>query len=149
MYVNGSYDLADSITARNARENRFVEWSANDFELVAFAELSDQVEILWPVLDEPFQQATGIVERYRQRRKFSQQFQKRRVAVLKRPMKDIVEIADRLVIVNDQGQAKLSHWVPSMFFWLPQTQKVLIDLPDQLASPDLLSAGECSPQAQA
>ena len=56
------------------------------------------------MLIQPLHQAAACVQRNPNRWKLFKQIQKRQVAVLIRRLEDVVEIADRLVVVQDQTE---------------------------------------------
>ena len=98
-------DLPDAVAARNARQDRLVERPAEDLDLPALDELAEPVDVLGVMLDEPFQQAAGGVQRDRELRVVAEDVQERAVAVLVRRFEDPVEIADRLVVVQGENQS--------------------------------------------
>ena len=97
-------DLTDAVSRRQHREHRFVEGTAHDLDLPFGHESGDAVEIVGVVPVEPFGQRSARMERQPDAGMPFEQFQERQVAVLVGLLDDAVEVADGLVVVENEDE---------------------------------------------
>ncbi len=99
-------DLPDAIARRNHGQDRLVERTAEHFDLAFADQTLEPFDILGFASHEPFEKRPARVQHEGNFPVFVQQFQPRLVAEPIRRFEDIVEIADRLVIVQRQDKAE-------------------------------------------
>ena len=98
--------MPDAIAARDHRQDRFVERSADDFDPPLGRQFGQPVDVLRVLGRQPFEQAAARVERDLEvGRVAGKDVQERLVALLVRLLDDAVEVADRLVVMQRQNQA--------------------------------------------
>ena len=98
-------DLADAVAGGDHRQDRLVEGPADDLDPALGDQLGQAVEILGMLDVEPFHQRAAGVQADLQRLVAAEDVEKRPVAVLVGLLEDVVEIADGLMIVEDQDES--------------------------------------------
>ena len=108
--VGVSCDLADAVARGDHRQDRLVERPADDLDPAGCDQAGQAIDIFAVPLVEPFHQRPAGVQRDRQIRVGLEDVQERQVAVLIGLLEDAVEVADRLVVVQDQAKANANSW---------------------------------------
>ena len=97
-------NLADAITGRQHREHRLIERAADDFNLAFGDQTGHAVEVVGMVTVEPLHQRTAGVEGQPNAGMTFEQFQQRQVAVVVGLFDDPIEVADWLVVMEDEDE---------------------------------------------
>ena len=97
-------DLADAIPRGNHRQNRLVICPAENLDPPLLDELGQPVDVLGLVRAEPLHQRAADVQRHLQRGIAAENVEEVAIAIVERPLKNVVEVADRLMVV--QGEDK-------------------------------------------
>ena len=97
-------DLTDPIARRNHRHDRLVKRAADDFDSARGDQARQPIQILGMVDVEPLHQRPAGVQGHLQARIALEDVQKRPVAVLIGLLENVVEIADRLMVVQDKQE---------------------------------------------
>src|SRR6266853_1355558 len=99
-------NLFDSIFVGDGNQNRFVKSSANDLHLAARDERPNALDVLRMLFGQPFQERTGVMQPQTDARVTGHTFHKRQVGTLISAFHYVIEVADRLVRVNEQNQVE-------------------------------------------
>jgi hypothetical protein len=103
-------DLFALIFGRNGNQDGFVEAAANELDLTALDESSQASEILRPVLFDPCEEWAGIVEAEVNFWVRFEVLDEGEIRCLVGLFEDMLEVAARLVRVNEQGEMEfLGH----------------------------------------
>ena len=97
-----SPNLFDLIFQRNRNQDRFVESSANHFDLTARHQGADLLNVFRMLFNYPFEQRPGIMQTEANARMTRHALQERQVRTLVGALHYIVEIPDGLVRVDEQ-----------------------------------------------
>ena len=104
------FNLADPVPRGDHRQNRLIERPADNFNPPAADEPRQPVDVVAVMLVEPFHQRAAGVQRNPQLGGIAfQEVQKRQIAILIRLLEDPAEIADWLMVVQNQAKAKRIH----------------------------------------
>ena len=102
--IRESTDLPNAVPLRNHRQNRFIERTTDDLDATGLDQLGDTTEILRVVRLQPLHQWSARVQRNPQMIVRLENFKERQVAVLIGRFKNVVEVTNRLVVVQDQTE---------------------------------------------
>ena len=106
--------LADPIAVRQRGEDRLVPAAAEDLDLVALREGGEAGDEIGPLRAQPVEQGAGVMEGDPDAGVALEGLDHRQVGVLVRLGDDPAEVADRLVVVEGQGQRDpASHAISS------------------------------------
>jgi len=97
-------NLTNPILRRNHRQDRLEIRAAENLDPPGLAQTGQTVEIVRLVFGQPFHQRAARVQRHFQRVVAAENIEKRQIAVLIGLLEDVVEISDRLVVVQGQNQ---------------------------------------------
>jgi len=100
-----SADLALAVAGGNHGQNRLVVGPADDLHPAPACQLAHPVQILGVICFEPLEQRPAQVQGDAQRLEPRKHFEKGTVAVFVGLAKDVVEVADRLVIMQGEDQS--------------------------------------------
>ena len=96
--------LVDAVLLRERRQDRLVEAAAKELHLVTGHERAEPGEELGPLRGEPLQERAGVVERQPDTRVALERLEHRAVRALVDLREHPAEVANRLVIVDREGQ---------------------------------------------
>src|SRR6266849_908548 len=102
--VRQAAELFLPIFRRNSNQNRLVEAAAHEFHLAAFDQLPQQVEEFRVPAFDPLQKRSRIVQAQVEGGVAQEQIYKRQVGARVRLLQYFVEIADRLVCMDEQNE---------------------------------------------
>ena len=103
-------NLPDPIARGNHRQNRLEEGAADDFHSPRRHQRRQAIQIFRMMRIEPFDQRAAGVQRDLELRVAFEQIEKRPVAVLIGLLENTIEVADRLMIVqNEQKSNRMRH----------------------------------------
>ena len=97
-------DLTNTVPRRQHRQHWLVERAPHDLDLPLGHEAGDAVEVVGMVAVEPLSQRAACVERQPDPGMAFEEFQKRQVAVPVCLLDDAVEVADGLVVVENEDE---------------------------------------------
>ena len=102
-------DLADPVGLGDERQDGFVESAAEELDLIAADHPRDEVPAGPLALFHVFPERAGEVEGELERGVADQAFEEGTVAVVERRLEHVVEIADRLVVVDREQEFGTAH----------------------------------------
>jgi hypothetical protein len=102
-------NLLVTIIVRDGDKDGLVKSPADDFHLAAFHKCAQMAEIFWMGALKPFEERSSVVQAQANRRVAREYLEKRQIGFLVRGFEHIVEIADRLMRVNNQNQLEFRH----------------------------------------
>ncbi len=97
-------DLSDPVSPGDHRQNGLEKRPPDDLDLPAIDQLGQAVDICGLIAGEPLHQRPAYVQRHLQRFITAENLQKRIVAVFKGLLKNTVEVADGLMVVQRQDE---------------------------------------------
>src|SRR6266446_7270737 len=107
--VGETNELHALVRGRNGYENRLVEAAADHFDLAGFHQGFQTLEIFGAVLFDPGEQRTGIMEANVDTGVLLKGLEERQVATRVGLLKNMVEVAARLMGVDEQNQMELGR----------------------------------------
>ncbi len=100
-------DLLALIFRRNRDQDGFVETATDKLNPAGLDQIAQAREILGPMLLDPDEERTGIVETEMHAGMFFELFDEREITSLIRSFQDVLEIAARLMGVNEQSEMEI------------------------------------------
>ena len=97
------------VLRRNGNQDRLVEAAADQLHLPARGQFAQMVEKLRMALLEPFEQRTGIVQAHANAGMPRQAIDKGQIGALVGLFEDGIEIADRLMGVDQENETELAQ----------------------------------------
>jgi hypothetical protein len=97
-------DLLKLVFGRDGDENGLVEAAADEFNLATLDQFSKAFKIFGAMLRYPGEQRTGIMKTEANLGMFFQALEKGEIGIVVRFLKDVLEIAARLVSVNEKSK---------------------------------------------
>ena len=107
--VGETDELHALVRGRNGNENRLVEAAADHFDLARLHQGLQALEIFGAVLFDPGKQWAGIMKADMDTGVLLECFDERQVAARVRLLKNVVEVAARLMGVDEQNQMELGR----------------------------------------
>src|SRR6266850_1919796 len=102
-------DLTDLVEVRQHGQDRLVESTGQELHLSARGEGPEEVEGTGRVLAQPLEQAAGIVDAQPDLRALVEPLEERPIGALGRLDHHVVEVADRLVVVDAETERQAIH----------------------------------------
>ena len=97
-------DLADAVPRGNHRQDRLEIGPAEDLDPPLLDQLRQPVDVLGLMRGEPFHQRAADVQRNLQRGIAAEDVEKVAIAVVERPLENVVEVADGLMVVQGEDE---------------------------------------------
>jgi len=107
--VGETDELHALVRGRNGNENRLVEAAADHFDLAYFHQSLQTLEIFWAVFFNPGEQRTGIMETEVDTGMLLECLEEGQVATRVGLFKNMLEVAARLMGVDEQNQMELGR----------------------------------------
>ncbi len=105
-------DLFVAVFRRNGDQDRLVESAAGDFNLAAFHERAQQIEIFGVGAFDPFQQRTGVMQSDVNRRMTRENLDERQIGLRVGAFDYVIKVSNRLMRVNEEDKLKFRHSGP-------------------------------------